>query len=157
MDVCFEILVPIQSEIPKVRFSQPSYEWDGVLYPQGPEEALFEYFKLRKSTVPDHISSFLPIALQKCKWQCISVVEGLDEFNNRILDINSNTAIDIALLSDLLNALIGHEDKWVVVFEPDCDRVDEVSKGSIADVVEQILQSLQVKKKGFIIWYNYGF
>ncbi|WP_217606816.1 hypothetical protein [Chitinophaga sp. GbtcB8] len=101
MNVCFEILIPIQSEISKVRFNQPGYEWDGGLYPQGPEEAFFEYFKLRKSTVPDHIASFLPVALQECKWQCISVVEGLVEFSNRIPDVNSKTVIDAVILSDL--------------------------------------------------------
>ncbi|NLR62517.1 hypothetical protein HGH93_30780 [Chitinophaga polysaccharea] len=149
MDIGFEILLPLQSKIPAINFKQPFYELEGEEYPQSQEEANFYYFKLIKSNVPEHIISLLPDKFRKCQWQCISVVEGMNDLMTKLsVDIRDG---DGALLN-LLSSLTGNEKKWVVVFEPDYDCIDEVLEGSLMDASRKIIDSLVTERNGFVLW-----
>lgn len=41
---------------------------------------------------------------------------------------------------------------WAAVYQPHCDRIDEVVEGTIESVYKKIVQSLHLEEKGFIIW-----
>lgn len=151
MDVGFEILIPIGSENKTIKFAEPVYEWDGVEYPQGPEEAIFYYFKLKKTEVPSHISMYLPSGFKDFQWQCISVADGIVEYERELLHMNEKSAVDDKLM-ELLRSILESESKWVVAFEPDCDRIDDTLKGDIDLVFKEIVNSLKIEKKGFVIW-----
>lgn len=44
------------------------------------------------------------------------------------------------------------EKKWVVVFEPDYDRINEVIEGKLINTYYKIVESLVVKRNGFVLW-----
>ncbi|OPB88528.1 hypothetical protein [Elizabethkingia ursingii] len=151
MDLGFEFLLPIESEISTVKFEQSIYEWQEEKFPQGQEEASFHYFKLIKSIVPEHIIPLLPDNFQKEHWLCISLIDGID---NLIEELSLNTSISVGkqILNDLLFSLLGGEEKWVIIFEPDYDCIDEVLEGNIEVAFYEIINSLTIEKKGFVIW-----
>ncbi|NLU91549.1 hypothetical protein [Chitinophaga sp. Ak27] len=149
MDIGFEILLPVESKISAINFKQPVYEWQGEKYPQGQEEASFRYFKLIKSNVPEHIIPLLPDRFRKCQWQCISIVEGVNDLMD---ELTTDTLSENEVLLNLLSSLTEGEKKWVVVFEPDYDRIDEVLEGNLVVAYRKIVDSLVVKKNGFVLW-----
>ena len=154
MDIGFEIVIPIDSKVSAIEFKQPVYEWDGVAYPQGPEEAYFHYYKLTKTNIPQYVVSFIPDHLQKIQWQCISVKKGLDELYQELKDVENETQENRNKLLELLNIFISNEPRWFVNFELNFDQIDEVKEGDISTVYQGILDSLSVERKGFLIWHD---
>lgn len=151
MDVGFEVLLPIESEITTIKFEQSVYEWQGEKFPQGQEEAWFHYFKLTKSNVPEHIIPFLPNDFQRERWQSISIIDGIESLINE-LSLNTNIPKKNDILLNLLYSLTGVEKKWVVVFEPDYDCIDEVMEGDVHIAFHKIVDSLTLKRNGFVLW-----
>lgn len=151
MDAAFEILLPIEDEIPSFQFQQPEYEWQGVKYPQGPPESSFYSFRLLKSSIPTYIVSMLPSHCQTIDWQCISILgDGLKFVRDSLLIVGEDNSE--RLLFDLLNALLSNRSRWVVVFEPDYNGIDEIKEGEIEEVFEKVKSSL-IEKRGFIMWH----
>lgn len=151
MDIAFEILLPISDNLSFFQFKQPEYEWQGCKYPQGPPECSFYSFILKKLPIPSHRLAMLPEYCRTIPWQCISIFgDGLYILKNGLSE-GGRRDVEAQLLG-LLNALLSNKSKWVVVFEPDYDRLDEVKKGEIEEVFEKIKASLLVEKRGFIIW-----
>jgi len=153
MDIGFEFLLPIETEISTIRFEQPFYEWQREKFSQGQEEAFFYYFKLIRSNVPEHIISLLPNSFQKECWQCISIVDGMDPLIDE-LSIDTSILQENSILMDLFSSLTGGEKRWVVVFEPDYDCIDEVLEGNINIAFRKIVDSLTIEKKGFVLWFE---
>jgi len=151
MDVGFEILIPIRSKATIIKFEQAVYEWQGEKFPQGQVEAWFHYFKLIKSNVPEHVIPLLPKDFQREQWQCISIIDGIESLINE-LSLDTNILIENDVLLNLLNSLIGVEKKWVVVFEPDYDCINEVIEGNIHIAFRKIIDSLKIDKNGFVLW-----
>lgn len=152
MDIAFEILLPIEDEISSFQFQQPEYEWQGIRYPQGPAESSFYSFKLLKSSVPTSIISLLPSHCQTINWQCISILgDGLKLVKDSLLGICKDN--NERFLVALLNTLLSNKSKWVVVFEPEYDGIDEIKKGDIEEVLQKIKSSFLIKKRGFVVWH----
>lgn len=151
MDIGFEFLLPIESKITTIKFEQPVYEWQGEKFPQGQEEALFHYFKLIKSTVPEHIMSLLPNNFQKEQWQCISIVNGIESLINE-LSLDENIHKENNILLDLLRSLTEAQKKWVIIFEPDYDCINEVMEGNIHIAFHKIRDSLIIERNGFVLF-----
>ncbi|NLR79732.1 hypothetical protein [Chitinophaga eiseniae] len=121
---------------------------EGRISPRS-EEARLHYFKLIKSNVPEHIISLLPDKFRKCQWQCISIVEGLDDL---MIEISLDTINENGVLVNLLSSLTGNERRWVVIFELGYDRTNEVLEGSLILAYQKIVDSLVAKRNGFVIW-----
>ena len=148
MDIAFEILIPIEAEVIGISFSQPFYEWDGVKYAQGPEEGDFQFFKLVRSDVPEHIIRLLPEDHQAINWKCFSVTEGLD----KIFAEDKKGARVEELITDLLQSVIGDGKNWVVVFEPNNDQIDYTFEATLGIVSNKITRSLLHERIGFVMW-----
>ncbi|RFS19981.1 hypothetical protein DVR12_19845 [Chitinophaga silvatica] len=153
MDVGFEFLLPIESKISSIKFEQPVYEWQGEKFPQGQEEAWFHYFKLIRSNIPRHIISLLPDSFQNEQWQCISIIDGIDDLVNE-LSVNVDKVKKNNVLLDLFSSLIGIEKRWVIVFEPDYDCINEVLEGNVNIAFRKIVDSLTIERDGFVIWFE---
>ncbi|AFD07507.1 hypothetical protein Solca_2467 [Solitalea canadensis DSM 3403] len=110
MDVGFEFLLPIESKLSAIKFEQPFMSGQGEKFPQGPEEAWFNYFKLIKSNVPEHIISLLPNNFQKEQWQCVAIIDGVDNLIDE-LSIDSNILQENNILFNLFSSLAGVEKK----------------------------------------------
>lgn len=153
MDVGFEFLIPFNAELPTLKFEQPVYVLEEKSYPQGNEEFWFLGFKLIKSNIPEHIIGLLPKRFQNEHWQCISIIDGIDDIIS-IYSENINTRQGYNTLLKLLTSITGIEKKWVLVFEPDYDGIDEVLEGDVEIAFSQIVNSLTIEKTGFVIWYE---
>jgi hypothetical protein len=151
MDIAFEFLLPRRWYNTKIEFRQKVYEWQGEEFPQGQEEAWFDYFKLVKSDIPEHIIPLLPDYLQKQDWMCISVQDGIEDLLAE-LSVKSSNAFENTSLMNLVTTLLGSEKRWVVIFEPDYDCINEVLEGVITIVLQKIVDSLNISREGFVIW-----
>jgi len=151
MDVGFEFLLPIESNVTTIKFQQPVYEWQGEKFPQGEEEAWFNYFKLTKSNVPEHIIDLLPNDFQKEQWQCISIIDGIESLMHE-LSVNTTISEENNILLNLLHSLTKTHKKWVVIFEPDYDCINEVIEGNINIAFQKIVDSLTIERNGFVLW-----
>lgn len=87
MDIGFEIIISKkESDVQNLSFQQPFFEWGGVAYPQGPEEALHKSFKIMKSDVPTFVLNYLPNEFNTEIWECFTIKEGLKQEINDIQD-----------------------------------------------------------------------
>ncbi|WP_346315962.1 hypothetical protein [Chitinophaga sp. YIM B06452] len=156
MDIGFEIMIPVEAglKLSGVKFKQPAYEWDGVEYPQGPEEADFYYIKLMKLDIPKYVLSLLPDNLKKTEWQCITVIKGINELKKELMLLEDETKKKGNKLFELLNILIGNMPEWCIVFDPDYNGINEVIEGNINIAYQEILNSLLINPKGFLVWKN---
>lgn len=152
MDLAFEILLPVESDLDLLQFKAPVFEWDGVVYPQGPPEAKFgEHFRLVMSPIPDFVLRELPTAYRKLDLQCIAIWgEGVDLYRSYLMGFVEEEPVPS--LSDLITTLIYNRDYWVVNFEPEFDGVAVSQAGTIEDVMAGIDYSLKVDKRGFLFW-----
>lgn len=153
MNIGFEFLLPIESKLSTIKFEVPVYEWGGEKFAQGPAKAWFHFLKLRKSNVPEHIISLLPDNFQRQQWQCVAITDGVDNLVDE-LSIDSNILQENNILFNLLSSLTEVEKRWVIVFEPDYDRIDEVLEGNIDIAFRKIVDSLTIERNGFVIWYE---
>jgi len=53
----------------------------------------------------------------------------------------------------LLERLLSNKSTWVVHFSPGYDRLDEIKEGTVKDVFEELISSLEIELKGFTIWH----
>ena len=153
MDVAFEFLLPRETKMSSIKFERFIFKWKGEEFSQNKEEALFKQFKLTKSDAPKHILSLLPAVFQKEQWQCISIIDGIDDLINELSEDGNIPPKNNALMN-LLDSLIGNEKKWVVIFEPDYDCINEVLEGNIDIAFYKIVDSLTIKKNGFVMWFQ---
>lgn len=153
MDIGFEVLLPVESKISTINFEQPVFEWNGEKYPQGQEEAWVHYFKLIKSNVPEHVVPLLPDSFQKRQWQCVSIVDGIDDLQND-LSAGINIENENNTVFDLLSSLTEGERMWVIVFEPNYDCIDDVLEGNLDIALHKIIDSITIKRTGFVLWFD---
>lgn len=151
MDVGFEFLFSVESKITTIKFEQPVYEWQGEKFPQGQEVAWFHYFKLIKSNVPEHIIPLLPNDFQKEQWQCISIIDGIESLTNEI-PLDGDIPKENNILLNLLHSLTEVQKKWVVIFEPDYDCINELIEGNVHIAFRKIIDSLTRERNGFVLW-----
>jgi hypothetical protein len=150
MDIAFEIYLPVNATIQNIKFEQPVFQWQGVGYPQGTEEANYHYFKLKKTDVPGYVLRQLPFQLQNHIWQCISLTKGLDDFVNEY----NYSLLKQSILSNLLSELLLDQMRWFIVIEPNYDCELEVLKGNVEIAIDEIGKSLFLERKGLLIWYE---
>lgn len=156
MDLAFEILLPADSNFELLQFKQPTFEWDGISYPQGPPEVKFgEGFMLVKSLIPNFVLSSLPVAYRGLDLECIAVSGGgLDLYWSYLRGFVEEEPAPS--LSELITVLLRNRDYWVVIFEPDCDRIDVSRAGTIEDIIAAIDYSFKIEKRGFLMWKDIG-
>ncbi|WP_343307671.1 hypothetical protein AAHN97_11105 [Chitinophaga niabensis] len=164
MDLAFDIIIPFDAKTPGLEFKVPVYEWDGVAYPQGPEEVYFHGFKVVKRDVDPHCNTLwaLPNHMRKIRrWQCLSIKKGIYELHNEIWSLQNIEEGEVRKqeLSDrfleLLNILLGDQRIWCLSFEREYDDgFEEIKEGDVNVVYEKMVNSLSGRSRGFIVWHN---
>ncbi len=150
-DLAFEFYIPKDISISNIDFKYLTKEWDGVLYNQGlPINNFGLNYILTKTSVKLPIVKRLPEPYLRKQWDCISVQsKGLQAFANELM--NGEPEEKGRGLKDLIESLLNFNDIWVVVFEPDHDDYEMVfKKGTKADILNSIVFSLTIEKKGFV-------
>lgn len=153
MEVCFVIYLPIDADLSAFPFQVPMFEWDGVQYPQGDPECTFgPYWKLKKLKPhqPD-MPVGTPLSHKTTVWQPIFIDgDGIDNHENSLRGFMEEDE-DYSLVK-LLQWILRDQPKWVVLFMPDFDQMDEYIPGDFNTVLEKIRSSLVKEKWGFQIW-----
>ena len=149
MDAAFEILLPVEADIP-FPFENRIVEMDSIKYNIG-YYYFNSHYELRKTPVPPHLISKLPDAYQKINWCCIRIHgDGLDNYRFCLHEIGPEYYDD--KLEQLLKALLTVSTKWIVVFEPYYDFSYEILEGTHSTVIDKVRFSLEDQKYGFIIY-----
>lgn len=153
MDVCFAIYLPVDADWSAFPFQVPMFEWGGVQYPQGEPECTFGLsWKLKK--MPPHQPNMpvsMPLSHRTTVWQSIFIDgDGLYNYYSSLMGVMEEEAGHS--LEKLLQWILRDQPKWVVLFMPDFDQMDEYLPGDMNTVMEKIQSSLIKEKWGFQIW-----
>lgn len=161
MELIFEILIPSGTHIPGLTFNEPTFEWQGVKYPQGPPEADFgTNYKLVYRPIPNFVRSKLPAACASTDWQCISVKgPGLDIYIKKLWrDISEDEDLEVEdpeeqgyTLNDLLQTVCAGN-KWVIIIDKD-EAFEVISSGSLTQAITNLTGVIKgdIEGKGFLI------
>ncbi len=154
MEAAFVIYLPAETDLSAFSFHTFMFEWGGVQYPQGdPECYISPDFKLKKMKLhPPTGIGRMPADYQSvAAWQPIFIDgSGVDIYQSTLLGYMEEEG-DVSL-EKLLHRLLDDQPKWVVLFEPDFDQLDEWIPGDINTVLEKLKYSLTVEKTGYVIW-----
>jgi hypothetical protein len=154
MDACLELLIPNLKQSPDLLRRPQTFVWEGKEHKQGPD--IHEWGQhvqaVIQQQVPPHILARLPPNLQRENWTYISVKgDGLDLLAAEVNGEETNS--QGLTLESFLRSQLRQDESWVVVFEWQCDRIDEqVEVLSTDDVLQQLRQHLDWSStvKGFL-------
>jgi hypothetical protein len=156
MDFAFGILLPEDAVIRDLQFSVPTREWDGQFYPQGPEEVIFDRFRLvRRDMEPYFIFLIdrLPANLKSFSWKSITIAEGLGEVMDEAWCAGRKLDEDHKLF-ELTDLILRDQSEWVLIVEVNYDDGIEVLSGDISLVREKLIKASDRCRDGFMIWYS---
>jgi hypothetical protein len=156
MDLIFEILIPSGTHFPDLTFNEPTFEWQGEKYPQGPPEADFgSNYKLVYSPIPNFVRSNLPAACASTDWQCVSIKgPGLDVYARKLwMDIleEEDPEEQHYTLRNLLQTMCAGN-RWVIIIDKD-EAFEVISSGSLTLVVTNLSGVIKgdITENGFLI------
>lgn len=153
MDAAFDFFLPPHVSLDKTIFKPKLYEWGGEVYEQEIPEFFFgQNFKLKKTPLAAHYVRALPNELQHKKWSCYSVHgKGLDIFRDKLLFGYGEEEPGYSL-SDLVAKMLNYDGEWVVIFEPEYDWHKIVKQAMVNDIIEGMIYSFKVEKRGYIYY-----
>lgn len=155
MDVCFDLLIPGESLSKLATFREQLVSWAGENLGQDPPR-----FSWRNSVVftkrpmPDHIAGRLPPEFSLSGMEFLSLDgDGVRQWEEWVNSSAPEADAKIAL-REFLSEVLSELDRYAVVFEIDCDRIDDVVRVNPQQVVERIDSELLWTKdaRGFIGW-----
>src|ERR1043166_2053381 len=128
MDFCFELIVP---ELPTIRGLNdvtPTVTWGGKLHVQSPlrfawgkHVAILDYCE----GIPPHIFALLPSTHANKRWKFLEITgDCLDIWRDELMG-KSVADWEGASLEDLLQQLFAAVPMWCLVFERQCDSIDQ--------------------------------
>lgn len=152
MDVLFQILLPAPTQVAGLEPHQETFWWGGEEHPQGPVVYRWgEHVRLVPQGIQDYIRKFLPEDYLGPDWVFFDVEgDGLEllweEVRGREVDWGGRR------LDDLLSRLLEQHDRWVVLFEPFSDQIDNVYRLSALECLDKLKTNLarDAGREGFI-------
>ena|SRR6478735_1962471 len=156
MDVCFDVLIP-RISLPKLtNFKEQMVSWGGEYLAQDPPRFSWRSLAFTKRPMPNHIVRLMPPDFSISDMDFFSLDgDGIQQWEERA---NSDFvgADEKILLRDFLGEILPELDKYAIVFEIDCDRVDDVVRLDSQKVIERINSELHwtSESKGFIGWFQ---
>lgn len=140
MDGQLLIIMP-KENYTKFDFKVPVFEWGGEKYEQGPPEYKFGKNFLLRVVVDENIGKILsvvPVEYQEVHWIVIEVLgDGLDLFIDEQYR-NIKKEEENYRLKDLLNVLLIHAKKWMIIFSYQYDGFKKVNNGTIQGALHSI-------------------
>jgi hypothetical protein len=156
MDVCLDLAIPKIVSDAEFQFHEELVNWGDEQFSQDPPRYIGQgAVALTKRPMPDHIKRFLPRDLDISGWEYLSFdVDALDLWE-RVIN-NSHEKIDEIPLKKFLFLLLKRLDSWVVIFELNCDQIDNVYRLTQSELLLKIEDILNWNNKpeGFIAWNN---
>ena len=152
MDALLQILLPEIKQIPNLELEQRVFIWNGTGYPQEPVVYRWgPHVKLIASQIQQSLLRFLPDGYLTEQWVALDVnSEALDlieaEINGEAVDWLGYS------LDELIRLLLIRNDRWVLIFEPDYDRIDNVYRMQPEECISKLKAILERSgvREGFI-------
>ncbi len=153
MDACLELLLLNKHPLYSLELYQKKIIWEELEYPQNPKYYIWgEYIHLVECPIPRTIRDYLPPSFAKEEWVCFSVKgQVLDllelEVNGSDIDWKERT------LDSLFKLLLTPQNKWVVVFDWQCDQIDKIYNLNITDCISTLRNNLKYEnsREDFIV------
>lgn len=149
-EICVDVAIPPSCLPPNITFKRKVLKWEGRLYPDDAVHAGFDYFTLTLGPLPSFVVSQLPGHFQQENWHCISV-----SINDDALPYGLSSLADIygekRSFHKLLNTLLKHTDKWILMFSADCEASEKVEQGDLRQAFQKINEFI-TSKRGFILY-----
>lgn len=155
MQVCFDLLIPevvFEEDFP---FQEEKALWGDESFSQDPKRFSWKgLVTFTKRQLPEHISNYLPDGLDVTRWEYLSLdSSAIAEWEK---NINGKDMSAPLLLKELLVQLLSKLDGWVVIFELNCDQIDNVYRMRQHELIKKVEYVLNWSNKpeGFIAWDN---
>ncbi len=146
MDAFFHLMLTGLKEIDGLIVDQKIYNWDGVDYPQEPIIYRWgRYVEIVPSQTPEYLYQLLPEGYKEKAWIGFDIQgECLDRLEN---EVNGEDVEWFGKsLEDILFAILTSQDRWVLIFEPSYDTIDNI-------YILEAVQCIQ-KLKEVLLWQN---
>jgi len=144
VEALLQILIPAIKQLPNLERYQRVFTWDGTEYPQEPVEYCWgPHAKLVTSEIQQFLLSLLPAGYVTDQWVALDVDrETLDLL---AAEINGQQVVDWLGLTfdDLLRLLLAEYDRWVVVFEPHYDQIDNIYRMKPEECIAKLRANLK--------------
>jgi hypothetical protein len=152
MDVLFQIFLPELKPVARLEPHQDTFWWEGEEHPQGPVVYRWgTHVQLVPRGIQEHVPRFLPEGYLGPDWVFFDVEgDGLEllweEVRGREVDWGGRR------LDDLLSRLLEQHDRWVVLFEPFSDQIDNVYRLLVQECLDKLKANLarDTGSEGFI-------
>lgn len=156
MQVCFDLMIPKACFGDSFPLQEELSSFGGESYKQDPPRYMWkEEVKFKCQVIPDHILTYIPSEINVTEWNYLSL-EG-NELESWEKSINKQTPEESQLLlKQMLNELLPLLNEWVVIFELNCDQIDNVYKMNSSMLLDKVNTVLNWNNEpeGFIAWYK---
>ena len=154
MEVCFDLLIPRGCFGDDFPFKEEVISWGNESFSQDPPCFAWKgVVKFEKQKMPKHILNDIPSDLDVSDWVYLSL-KG-DALKAWEMNINKPSFDELLpMLKEMLDELLPLLSEWVVVFELNCDQIDNVyqmDKSILLDKIESVLNWCN-EPEGFISW-----
>ncbi|MBT9098950.1 hypothetical protein KFZ76_14685 [Methylovulum psychrotolerans] len=157
MEICFDILIPKICKADPMGLHEQFCLWGGGKFSQDPQRFAFgESVFFTKRTLPKHINNFIPTELDISAWEFLSLDSDALLLWEQVINKEKNIVNGLVPLKEFIANFLARLEKWIVVFELNCDQIDHVYKMTHNDLVCKIEGVLDKKNtpEGFVAWYN---
>lgn len=156
MQVCFDLLIPKTCFGDDFPFQEELASWGGESFRQDPPRyAWKEEVKFKKQAIPMHIQSYIPSDLNVSDWFHLSLdTNALETWEKSVNDSSSDESPP--MLKEMLDNLLPLLNEWVVIFDLNCDQIDNVyqmDKFTLLDKIDNVLKWGN-EPEGFIAWHK---
>ncbi|WP_046004631.1 hypothetical protein [Pseudoalteromonas rubra] len=156
MQVCFDLLIPKTCFGDDFPFQEELTFWGDESFSQDPPRyAWKEEVKFKKQTMPEHMLNYIPSEMNVSNWVYLSLESNALEtweksVNEPYLDESP------LMLKEMLEKLLPLLSEWVVIFELNCDQIDNVyqmNKSALLDKIDTAL-NWDNEPEGFLAWHK---
>ncbi|RUO31140.1 hypothetical protein [Aliidiomarina soli] len=156
MEVCFDLIIPEVLTNEGSLLSEELIGWGDEQFSQDPPKYKgIGSVTFTRRPIPEHITRYLPKDLDVSDWIYLSLEqEALGAWEDAI---NRGDGVMAEVpLKQFLSQLLKKLDNWAIVFELNCDQIDEVYRLSSSGLLRKIEETLNWNNdpEGFIAWYK---
>lgn len=158
MEVCFDLLIQ-NADFDSLPFKEELVYWGGESFSQEPKYFVWnKSLKFKQVAIPAHFYRYIPADFAIGDCYCLSLASDAIAEWEKWLNGAENKG-DVPALKVMLKQLLTRLEKWVVVFELNCDQIDGVYNINEDELLTKIENTLDWHKtpEGFVGWNKIHF
>lgn len=155
MEVCFDLLIPKMAFSDGFLLQEQLLAWGDESLSQAPRRFTYnDKVKFKLQTIPEYLLGYIPSELNVTDWACLSLeCDALEDWEKSVNDLSYQLPVGLKCLLDNLLELLN---QWVVIFELNCDQIDNVyqmDKSMLLEKIEVVL-NWNNQPEGFVAWHT---